>query len=229
MRLQFKIASVALCLTAGLCMNDAKASHIDELGVGVSLFSSDGTGGFVVKFEEYFGSNGSSWDGDSWHGLAVTGVDAAATATYSTPYTASLTSGPGVLSPGSGSVPLMFEGLVDSTGTPTAGFGTSQYMTLSVNGPSDASRWGGLLAFSIAGFDASATYAVDITGTDCCFVSGSTPPFPNSITIDPTIVVPPPGGGGPVPEPTSIALFGIGGLAMLVGCRRRRKDKAVRS
>jgi len=218
----FSYLSIALAaafvVTSGT--SKAHATHIDQLGFDVSLFSSNGMGGFSIKFTEYLGSDGSAWGGTNWASFWTSGAATAATAVKSFPFTATLTTGPGSLSPsGSSSAPLKFQGLVNSVAVPTAGFGTGQFFTQFVNGTSDAAEFSAVVAFTITGFDSSASYQIDVAGSDCCFVSGGGgPSFNEAINFDPSVVVNP----NAVPEPSSLALLGIGTLC-LIGYRRKRR------
>jgi hypothetical protein len=103
----------------------AQATHIDELGINISVVSSDGAGNFVLRYDQYFGADSITiWNGSQWGNFGTVGAcTSAADCDYSTSLTINLDSGPGVLSP-TGSVPVLpaFQGLVDSTGTHLAGF-----------------------------------------------------------------------------------------------------------
>jgi len=189
----------------------AQASHIDELGIRITVASSDGLGNFTLRYEEFFGSDGASWNGTNWSGFGHP---------YNTSFNIALTSGPGTLSP-TGFIPVSasFAGLVNSAGIPTPGFGVGQFTTQFVNGLSDAAVFEQLLNFTITGFDSSQTYLVDVSANDCCFVSGNGgPSFDGQLQFDPRVVV------GQVPEPASMAIWGLGSVtAMAFGWRRRRK------
>lgn len=202
-----KIRQMLLGVLATFALSSAQASHIDELFVNITADSSDGAGNFILRYDQYLGSDGSGWTGSAWSGWG---------ATYSTSIGISLTSGPGSLS-GSTAVNAVFQGLVDSSGAATAGFGASQFNMQFVNDSTDASLWTDYLSFSIAGFDSSATYLVNVTANDCCVVSGSTPTFNGTLQFDPRQVF-----NGSVPEPTILALFGFGIAGM--GYYRRRKS-----
>jgi|GEM_PF-4436365 len=188
------------------------AGHIDENPFRASLYSSDGAGNFVVKFDEFFGSDGWMW-------TSFGSYPNAWTPTYNIPYSVNpLIGGPGILSPLSGSPLASFAGLVDQFGVATVGFGVGQINTNNVNGPSDAAQYSVLQGFTISGFDNTATYSISVSMTDCCFVHGNgNPEFNGTLQIDPTQVVAPPG----VPDGGfTILMFGAS-IVSLVSLRRR--------
>lgn len=202
-------AAAALVVAGGV--QEASASHIDELGYDVSLHSSDGAGNFTIRFREFFGADGGMWTGSTWRSTDL----------GSPTLTATLELGTGTLSPsGTQNVNnLTFDGLVDSMGVQTAGFGTSQVNTQYVNGTSDAAQYSQLFNFSISGFDATNTYKIEIVGNDCCFVSGgSVPQLNQSIIFDPAVVVDP----NVIPTPAAAGACLVGLAAM--GLRRARKQ-----
>jgi hypothetical protein len=197
------LASVAAVAVAAA---PAQASHIDELGINITVFSSDGAGNFVLRYDEYFGSDGAAWNGSNWSGFGHP---------YFTGISISIASGPGSLS-GSTTVSATFEGLVNSLGNNTAGFGVGQFNTQFVNGTSDAALFTDFMNFSISGFDNTATYLVNVTANDCCFVNtGGGPSFNGQLQFDPSIVV-------TVPESATLGLFGLGVLGLGLASRRRK-------
>jgi PEP-CTERM motif-containing protein len=188
----------------------ANAAHIDQLGIDISLNSSDGMGNFSVLYREYFGSDGWMWENDN-PGLWDT------TPARNGPLTVTsfLAAGPGILS-NPGNFTVLFDGLVDMMGVNTPGFGSGQISTQFVNDLSDAALYSTILNFTITGFDNTMSYLVDITANDCCYVSGGGgPSFSGQLRFDPTQVV------NPVPEPSTLIIMLIGVFA-LAGRRYRK-------
>lgn len=176
----------------------ANAAHIDQLGINITLVSSDGNGNFSVLYQEYFGADGWMWERDNsglWN------------STYSASLTASLASGTGSLS-NPGRFTTLFDGITDLNAIETAGFGVGQINTHFVNDTSDAARYSAVLDFSVANFDASQPYLVNVSANDCCYVSGSgTTSFDGQLQFDITQVV-------DVPEPTTLGIMLLGTLGL---------------
>jgi hypothetical protein len=181
----------------------ANAGHIDQLGINISLVSSDGNGSFSVLYQEYFGADGWMWESDNSNEWATT---------YNASLTASLFAGPGTLS-NPGSFTTSFDGIVDSNAVETTGFGAGQLNTHFVNGLSDAAVYSTVVDYTITGFDKSQQYLVDIIADDCCYVasSGSTS-FDGQLRFDITQTV---------PEPATMGIMLLGTLALF----RRRFSK----
>jgi hypothetical protein len=190
---------LGLFMFMGMNMS-ANAGHIDQLGINITLVSSDGNGSFSVLYEEYFGADGWMWNGSSWNSNVTKTVSA------------SLASGTGtIVNPGRFSI--SFDGITDLNAIETAGFGTSQSNTRFINGTSDAGRYSSILNFSITGFDKSQQYLVDITANDCCYVSGNgSTSFDGQLRFDITQTV---------PEPATMSIMLLGALGLF----RRRFSK----
>jgi hypothetical protein len=173
----------------------ANAAHIDQLGINITLVSSDGNGNFSVLYQEYFGADGWMWGGSSWQ------------STYGASISASLATGTGLLS-NPGNFTTLFDGLTDLNAIETAGFGVGQVNTHFVNDTSDAARYSAVLDFSITNFDASQSYLVNVSANDCCYVSGSgNTSFDGQLQFDITQVV-------DVPEPTTLGIMLLGTLGL---------------
>jgi len=176
----------------------ANAAHIDELGINITLVSSDGNGNFSVLYEEYFGADGWMWE-DNNAGLW--------NSTYGASISASLASGTGTLI-NPGSFTAIFDGITDLNAIETTGFGTGQISTHFVNDTSDAARYSSTLNFSINGFDKTQEYLVNVSADDCCFVTGSgSTSFDGQLQFDITQVV-------DVPEPTTFGIMLLGALGI---------------
>lgn len=187
---------IILCLFMLFGLNiSANAAHIDQLGINITLVSSDGNGNFSVLYQEYFGADGWMWRGSSWD------------TTYGASISASLATGTGSLS-NPGNFTILFDGITDLNAIETAGFGVGQINTHTVNDTSDAARYSAVLDFSIANFDASQPYLVNVSANDCCYVSGSgTTSFDGQLQFDITQVV-------DVPEPTTLGIMLLGTLGL---------------
>jgi len=176
------------------------AAHIDELGIEITLVSSDGNGSFSVLYEEYFGADGWMWGGSSWQSNASKTVSA------------SLASGPGTLI-NPGSFNITFDGITDFNAVETVGFGAGQINTNFINNTSDAARYSSVLNFSIDNFDNTQAYLVNISANDCCYVSGNGgTSFDGQLQFDITQTV---------PEPATLSIMFLGTIALF----RRRFSK----
>lgn len=180
----------------------AMAGHIDQLGIKITLNSSDGNGNFSVKFEEFMGSDGWMWGGSQWQNV------------YTTPgITASIASGPGSINSAS-SFNLSFMGLVNAAGVATVGFGPGQVFTRYINSLNDAAVYSAIVNFTITGFDNTKQYLVSLSANDCCYVSGgSNVSFDGSLKFDPRQVV----------TVSAPATFGVMMIAMFGLIVRRMK------
>ncbi|SEL20431.1 PEP-CTERM protein-sorting domain-containing protein [Colwellia chukchiensis] len=185
-----KATVLGLLMFLGLSFS-ANAAHIDELGINITLVSSDGNGNFSVLYEEYFGADGWMWGRDNpnlWN------------ADYRASVSASLAQGPGTLS-NPGNFFATFDGITDLNANETLGFGTSQINMHFVNDTTDAARYSKILDFTITGFDRTQSYLVDVSANDCCYVVGSgSTSFNGQLQFDITQVV-------GVPEPTTLGLM----------------------
>jgi hypothetical protein len=185
---------LGLLMLVGMNMS-ANAGHIDQLGINITLVNSDGNGNFSVLYEQYFGADGWMYSGSSWQATANKSV------------TASLAAGSGILS-NPGTFTTTFNGITDLNAVETAGFGTGQIGTQFINNTSDAARYSSILNFSIAGFDNTQQYLVDISADDCCYVSGNgSTSFDGQLRFDITQVI-------TVPEPTTLGIMLLGVLGL---------------
>jgi len=174
----------------------AMAGHIDQLGIKITLNSSDGNGNFTVLFQEFMGSDGWMWS-NPWQ------------ANYNTPgITASLLSGPGSINDAL-SFDLDFKGLVNAAGVATAGYGIGQIGTQFVNNVDDAAVYSAIVAFTINGFDKTQQYLVSLKADDCCYVVGDGVSYDGTLTFDPRAVV-----GVPAPSTIAIMLLAVFGLLL---------------
>lgn len=207
-----KILSSALMGMMMLFGGFAQASHIDELGIQIALFSNDGLGNFTLRYDMYFGSDTTTTVGpfnDAFDG------------NWGQTRNSSLTTS-GASITGATSFTMAFQGIVDATGAETAGFGSTQTGKF-VNDGTDAGKYTSFLNYSIDGYDSNLAYLIGVSSNECCFVSGSgTASFNGQFQFDPSIIVLPPVSG--VPEASSIALLGLGlfGLGFT-----RRKNKSA--
>ena len=204
-----KLLSSALVAMMMLFGGFAQATHIDELGINISLFSSDGLGNFTLRYDEYFGTDSTSGVGPApapWDNTTtVSGLNISETVQG-----ASITGD-------TGSITMDWISLTDSAGNLLASTQADNG-----NGTTDAVLYSAFLTFNIASFDSTLSYLVDVAATDCCYVNTSGgPSFDGLFAFDPSIVVLPPSG---VPEASSIALLGLGlfGLGFT-----RRKNKSA--
>lgn len=193
---------LGLFMLVGMNMS-ANAGHIDQLGINITLVSSDGNGSFSVLYQEYFGANGWMWGSDNageWDN------------TYDASLSASLFAGTGTLS-NPGSFTTSFDGLVDFNANETAGFGVGQINSNFVNDLTDAAVYSTVVNYTIAGFDNSQQYIVDIVANDCCYVSGGgSTSFDGQLRFDITQTV---------PEPATLSIMLLGTIALF----RRRFNK----
>lgn len=205
----------AACLTglSALSAQSALASHIDpNLGVSVSLYSSDGAGNFTLKIDEYMSAYGELWVG-------TLGGPGAWDATFSGPNLSFSVAGASTTGPTTGT--LNYQGIVDSTGTVFYSVPSNTW-AVNIDGygdTTDAAKYSGLFSYQIAGFDSNQTYSLTATVTDCC--TDVPPPDLLSataqLTFNPAVVE-----VAAVPVPAAVWLFGSGLLGLLGYARNPR-------
>jgi len=208
-----KLKQLAAACLAGLsicCAQSALASHIDpNLGVGVSLFSSDGAGNFTLQFDEYMSPYTDAWVG-------TLGGPGAWDATFSSPNLVFSVTGATITGATTGA--LNYQGIVDSTGTIFYNVpATTWAVNIDGNGDTtDAAKYSALFSYQITGFDSNLTYSITAAVTDCC--ADVPPPDLVSksaqITFNPSV--------SSVPVPGAVWLLGSGLIGMLGFSRKQR-------
>ncbi len=209
MKLQ-KIRVGSLVALLALGSQSALASHIDpNLGIGVSLFSSDGAGNFTLQVNEYMSAYGDLW-------IGTLGGPGAWDATFSGPNLAFSVTGASITGPATGA--LNYQGIVDTTGTT---FYNVPAPTWAVNidpygDTTDAAKYTGLFNYHVTGFNPAQTYSLTATVTDCC--EDVPPPTlvsaQSHITFNPSVAT--------VPIPAAAWLLGSGLLGLIGVARKSR-------
>jgi len=200
----------------------------DSLGINITLYSNDGVGNFTLRVDEYFSSDMRPLEFDK--------VDPATLEPWGEGPWSSTYTGSGLvpvyygrpfqqIPGGRGLVTLDFQGIVDSGGNPTTGFGSSQRSELFINDPTDAAQYSRLFNFSITGFDPALSSSVDVEMFDCCYTGdlgvGDGDSAYDFFSFDPSVVVtattP-----APVPVPAAVWLF-ASGLVGLIGLGKKSR------
>lgn len=209
MKSQRKWKSGVVALLA-FCSQSALAIHIDpNLGMDVSLYSSDGAGNFTLKIDEYMSAYGELWVGDV-SGLGAVGQwDATSTSpNFLISLIGASTSGPSTAT-------LNYQGIVDSSKAMFSTSSTQWAVNFDGDGwATDAGKYSQLVSYSIAGFNTNQTYSLTATVSDCC--ADVPPPDLLSKQAQVSFTL------APVPEPGVVWMMGAGLLVLLARARKQR-------
>jgi len=208
-----KFFKLGLAGLISLGAQSALANHINpNLGIAVSLYSSDGAGNFTLQVDEYLSPYGDAWVG-------AIGGPGAWDATFAGPNLAFSVTGATVTGPTTG--PLGYQGIENNTGTTFYSVpSTTWAVNIDANGDTtDAAKYTGRFNYHITGYDPAQTYSLTATVSDCC--TDVPPPdliaVQSQTTFNPATEVAP---VAAVPVPAAFWLFGSG-LYGLFGLNRK--------
>ena len=211
------LAAVCLAGFTTFCAQSALANHIDpNLGIDVSLYSSDGAGNFTLKIDEYMSAYGELWVGD----VSGPGAIGAWDATSTSPNL--LISLSGASTSGPSTATLNYQGIVDSSKAMFSTSSTQWAVNFDGDGwATDAGKYSQLVSYSIADYNPNQTYSLTATVTDCC--TDVPPPdllsVQSQLTFNPAVAA--------VPVPAAFWLLGSGLLGMFGFTRKQQLISAA--